>query len=180
MKKATPEVEPPDQTTPPEAAEIVSPEQLDDLKTKAAKADEHWDRLLRTTADFENFKKRAARERQDAIKFANESLLQKLISVIDNFDVALAAANNTTSVASFKTGIDMIHQQLKSILTEAGLEEIEATGKPFDPNWHEAVAQEETNDSPEGVVLRQHRTGYKLRDRLIRPATVVVTKKSAA
>src|SRR3954467_2458129 len=73
----------------------VTAEQLAELKERAAKADEHWDRLLRTTADFDNFKKRAAREKQDAIKFANESLLQKLIPVLDNFDMALAAAQTT-------------------------------------------------------------------------------------
>src|SRR6516162_8802791 len=72
----------------------VSPEQLDELKQRAAKADENWDRLLRTTADFDNYKKRAAREKQDAIKFANENLLQKLIPVLDTFDMALAATQN--------------------------------------------------------------------------------------
>src|SRR5438105_1566267 len=72
-------------------AASVTPEQLAELKERAAKADEHWDRLLRTTADFDNFKKRAAREKQDAIKFANESLLQKLIPILDNFDMALSA-----------------------------------------------------------------------------------------
>src|SRR6478672_13698278 len=73
----------------------VTPEQLTELKERAAKADEHWDRLLRTTADFENFKKRATREKQDAIKYANESLLQKLIPVLDNFDMALAATQTS-------------------------------------------------------------------------------------
>src|ERR1043166_3505486 len=77
----------------------VAPEQLAELKERAAKADEHWDRLLRTTADFDNFKKRAAREKQDAIKFANESLLQKLIPVLDNFDMALAATQNAQTDA---------------------------------------------------------------------------------
>src|SRR6266705_6886989 len=75
----------------------VTAEQLEELKERAAKADEHWERLLRTTADFDNFKKRAAREKQDAIKFANEGLLQKLVSVLDNFDMALTAAQNTKS-----------------------------------------------------------------------------------
>jgi molecular chaperone GrpE len=82
-------------------------------------------------------------------------------------------------VESLKTGINLIHQQFKNLLAEAGVQEIDATGQTFDPNWHEAVAQQETNDLPEGQVLRQHRTGYKLRDRLIRPASVVVAKKSA-
>src|SRR5712691_11518012 len=98
----------------------IAPEQLQELKERAAKADEHWERLLRTTADLENFKKRAALERQEAIKFANASLLEKLIPALDNFDMALAAANNAEShsMESLKTGIAMIHTQLKAALTE--------------------------------------------------------------
>src|SRR5438874_9787694 len=84
----------PDETVATIEPGTVTPEQLAELKERAAKADEHWDRLLRTTADFDNFKKRAAREKQDAIKFANESLLRKLIPILDNFDMALSAAQN--------------------------------------------------------------------------------------
>jgi molecular chaperone GrpE len=158
-----------------------TPEQIEELKAKAAKADEHWDRLLRTTADLENFKKRAARERQEAIRFANAALLEKLIPALDNFDMAVAAANDPEGnpVESLKTGITMIHSQLKSALAEAGLEEIDAANQPFDPNLHEAVSQEESMEAPEGHVLRQLRKGYKLRDRLIRPASVVVARKPA-
>src|SRR5437016_13562403 len=158
-----------------------TPDQIEELKAKAAKADEHWDRLVRTTADLENFKKRAARERQEAIRFANAALLEKLIPALDNFDMALAAASNTegNSLESLKTGLTMVYNQLKAVLTEAGLEEIDASGRPFDPNLHEAVSQQETADVPEGQVLRQLRKGYKLRDRLIRPASVVVAKTPA-
>jgi molecular chaperone GrpE len=161
----------------------IAPEQLAELKERAAKADEHWDRLLRTTADFDNFKKRAAREKQDAIKFANESLLQKLIPVLDNFDMALAAAQTTAkgdAIQSLQTGVNMIYQQLKASLTEAGLEELDATNKPFDPNVHEAVSQKETEEVPEGQVVQQLRKGYKFRDRLLRPASVIVAKHPAA
>src|ERR1051326_2607797 len=90
----------------------ITPEQLAELKERAAKADEHWDRLLRTTADFENFKKRAAREKQDATKYANESLLQKLIPILDNFDMALAATQTSAkdeAVQSLQTGVNMIY-----------------------------------------------------------------------
>jgi molecular chaperone GrpE len=161
----------------------IAPEQLTELKERAAKADEHWNRLLRTSADFENFKKRAAREKQDSIKYANESLLQKLIPVLDNFDMALAATQTSAkgdAVQSLQTGVNMIYQQLKSALTEAGLEELDATDKPFDPNVHEAVSQQETAEVPEGQVVQQLRKGYKFRDRLLRPASVVVAKHPAA
>ncbi len=157
-------------------------EQLEELKQRAAKADEHWDRLLRTTADFDNFKKRAAREKQDAIKYANESLMQKLVPVLDTFDMALAATQKPQSdaVQALQTGVNMVYQQLKNTLAEAGLEEIEATGKNFDPNLHEAISQQESKDVPEGQVVQQVRRGYKLRDRLLRPASVVVAKHPAA
>ena len=161
---------------------VLSPAQIEELKAKAAKADEHWDRLLRMNADFENYKKRAARERQEAIKFANESLLEKLIPVMDTFDMALAATANpqAATVESLKTGVSMIHNQLKSVISDAGLEEVDAASKPFDPNFHEAVSQQDSREVPEGHVLQQLRKGYKLRDRLVRPATVIVARKPAA
>jgi len=160
----------------------ITPEQLKELKERAAKADENWERLLRTTADFDNFKKRAAREKQEAIKFANEGLIQKLVPILDNFDMALSAAQNATGEAgqSLQTGVNMISQQLKNVLSEAGLEEVDAAGKAFDPNFHEAVSQKETAEAPEGHVIQQLRKGYKLRDRLLRPASVVVAKQPAA
>lgn len=156
----------------------ITAEQLDELKQRAAKADEHWDRMLRTTADFDNFRKRATREKQEAIKYANESLLTKLVTVLDNFDMAIAAAQNAQGdVQSLQAGVSMIHNQFKAVLTDVGLEEIDASGKPFDPNFHEAVSQQETLDAPEGTVVMQLRKGFKLRDRLIRPATVIVAKQ---
>jgi len=160
----------------------LTPQQIEELKQKAAKADEHWDRLLRTTADLENFKKRAARERQDAIRFANASLFEKLIPALDNFDMAMAAANNAEghSMESLKTGVAMIYNQLKAALADTGLEEIDATNQPFDPNLHEAVSHQDSADLPEGQVLQQLRKGYKLKERLIRPASVVVSRKPAS
>lgn len=156
-------------------------EQLEELKQRAAKADENWDRLLRATADFDNYKKRAAREKQEAIKYANESLLEKLIPVLDTFDMALSATQNGKheAVQSLQTGISMVHQQLKAALASAGLEEVDAVGKKFDPNLHEAVSQKETSDVPEGTVVQQLRKGYRLNGRLLRPASAVVSKHPA-
>lgn len=160
----------------------LTPEQIEDLQARAAKADDTWERLLRSTADFDNFKKRAARERQDAAKFANESLIQKLIPILDNFEMALNAvqASQDSSAQSLQTGVTMIQQQLKAALIEAGVEEVDATGKTFDPNLHEAVSQAETTEVPEGQVVQQLRKGYKLRERLLRPATVIVARKPTA
>jgi molecular chaperone GrpE len=165
-----------------EAPPQLTPAQLDELKTQAGKASEHWERLLRTTADFDNYKKRALREKQDAVKFANEALLQKLIPVMDNFEMAMAAAGTTqgNTSQSLQAGVNMILSQFKSVLGEAGLEEVDASGKPFDPNFHEAVSQLESTDVPEGQVMQQIRKGYRLKERLLRPATVIVAKKPAA
>jgi len=173
----------PEEVTPPEVASAtLTPEQVTELQTKAAKADEHWDRLLRTVADFDNFKKRAAREKTEAIKFANETLLQKVLPVLDNFEMALAAtqASTVTEIKTLQDGVTMIQSQLKSVLIDAGLEEIDATGQEFDPNLHEAVSQQESAAVADGHVMQQLRKGYKFRDRLLRPATVIVAKAPAA
>jgi molecular chaperone GrpE len=166
---------------PPQAPPEPAAPQAAAAKTEADKAKDNWELLLRITADFENFKKRVARERQDTLKYANEALLQKLIPVLDNFDMAVSAAANAkeATAQSLQTGIGMILSQLRSILSDAGLEEIDATGVPFDPNFHEAVSQQETVEVPEGQVIQQLRKGYKLRDRLLRPASVVVARKPA-
>lgn len=157
-------------------------EKIEALREQAAKAEDHWDRYVRTVADFENFKKRAARERQEAVRFAHEGLMARLLPVLDNFDMAMAALENPqgASFESLKTGVAMIHSQLKGVLLEAGLEEIEATGQPFDPALHEAVAQETSTQVGEDHVLRQTRKGYRLRERLLRPASVVVARPPAA
>jgi molecular chaperone GrpE len=165
-----------------EDTELWTQEQIAEWRQQAAKAQEHWDRLVRVSADFDNFKKRAAREKQEAIRFANEGLITKLIPILDNFEMALDAANTTQGGSSeaLATGVNMILSQLRSTLAEAGLEEINAAGQPFDPNWHEAVAQQPSAEIPEGNVLQQIRKGYKLKERLLRPASVIVAKQPAA
>jgi molecular chaperone GrpE len=176
----------PDETVTAEAEEMalaeLTMEQIEQWREKAAKADQHWDRLLRVSADFENYKKRAARERQEAIRYGNESLIEKLLPVLDSFDMALTAAQPLEENASeaLKTGVDMIYSQLRNVLTDAGLETIDAMNQPFDPNWHEAVSQQVSEHAPEGQVIHQLRKGYKLKDRLLRPASVVVAKQPAA
>ena len=161
---------------------MLSPEQITELQNRAAKADENWERLLRTTADFDNFKKRAAREKTESAQYATFSLLSKVLPVLDNFEMALAAAQSAKNdkLTSLQAGVQMIQQQLKSVLTETGLEEINATGQVFDPNFHEAVSEQESADVAEGNVLQQLRKGYKFKDRLLRPATVIVAKKPLA
>lgn len=137
--------------------------------------DRFRDLALRSQADFENFRKRAAREKEDAVKYANASFLERLIPILDNFELGLGAARSNEAAAPIVAGLDMVAKQLNDFLYQHGVEPVDAEGKPFDPNVHEAVAQEHS-EIEEGLVVRQLRKGFKLRDRLLRPATVVVSK----
>jgi len=153
-----------------------TPEELKQLRADAAKAGEYYERLLRQVAETDNLRKRLAKEKQDAIRYANESLIEQLLPTMDSFDMAMMAVNSAdkTSIDSLKTGIEMVHTQLKRTLEEVGLTEIDATGQDFDPTLHEAMSRKETDEAEEGAILEQIRKGYKLKDRLVRPASVVV------
>ena len=143
-----------------------------------ADLDRFRDLALRSQADFENYKKRAAREREDAVKYANSSLLQRLVSILDNFALGLAAAKAEGEQSPIYSGMVLVQKQLNDLLEENGLQAIEAEGKKFDPNLHEAIAHE-TSEAPEGTVIRQARRGYRFKDRLLRPARVVVSSGPA-
>jgi len=141
--------------------------------------DRFRDLALRSQADIENFRKRAARERDDAIKYSNASLLERLIPILDSFDLGLSAARADNEGSPIFVGMQMVSRQLSDFLTELGVQTIEAVGTKFDPNIHEAIGEEENREVEEGTVLRQLRKGYKLKDRLLRPANVVVSKGGA-
>ena len=143
-----------------------------------ADLDRFRDLALRSQADFENYKKRAAREKEDAIKYANSSLLQRLVSILDNFELGLAAAKTEGTQSPIYSGMILVQKQLNDLLEENGLQAIEAEGKKFDPNLHEAIAHE-ASDRPEETVIRQARRGYRFKDRLLRPARVVVSSGPA-
>src|SRR5436190_21638713 len=143
-----------------------------------ADLDRFRDLALRSQADFENYKKRAAREKDDAVKYAYSALLQQLVSILDNFELGLAAAKTHGDESPIYSGMVLVQKQLNDLLAENGLEPIEAEGNKFDPNLHEAIAHE-PNVSPEGTVIRQARRGYRLKDRLLRPARVVVSSGPA-
>ena len=135
-----------------------------------------WKELaVRTAADLDNFRKRSAREREEAIRYANQGLLEDLLPVIDNFEMGMLAASQDKSSMIY-IGMDMVRRQLNDFLSAQGVTEIPAEGKTFDPNVHEAVSQEDCEPSQDGKVLRVHRRGFMLRDRLLRPAVVVVGK----
>jgi molecular chaperone GrpE len=144
-----------------------------DFQAEAAKLK---DLALRARADLDNFRKRSLREKEEAIRYANNGLLEKLLPVIDNFELGLEAARNATDAASVLQGMTMVHRQLQDFIRSQGLEEVPAEGESFDPNKHDAVSQEFSADIAEGQVIRQVRKGYKLKDRLLRAASVIVSK----
>ena len=160
------------------SAEESSADPEDALGGLQADLDRFRDLALRSQADFENYKKRAAREKEDAVKYANSSLLQRLVSILDNFELGLAAAKTESHQSPIYSGMVLVQKQLNDLLEENGLQTIEAEGKKFDPNVHEAIAHE-PGDAPEGTVVRQARRGYRFKDRLLRPARVVVSSGAA-
>ncbi len=155
------------QESPPEtkSVEVKSEEQLQ------AELEESKSKYLYLYAEFETFKKRAIKERSDLIKFGNENLVREILSVLDNLERALEHAQDPSAVAE---GIRMVNQQFKEILNRFGVKTIEAVGKKFDPEMHEAISQEESEDVPSGNVLKVHQQGYTIHGRLLRPVKVVV------
>jgi molecular chaperone GrpE len=167
----------PTEAADPKAAEPTEDSLLGQLQTDL---DRFRDLALRSQADFDNFRKRAAREKEDAVKYANASFLERLIPILDNFELGLNAARGSAADSPILAGMDMVAKQLNDFLLSSGVEPVNGEGQAFDPNLHEAVAHEESAMIAEGVVVRQLRRGYKLRDRLLRPATVVVSKGAPA
>lgn len=161
-------------------SDAASPDDGEDFNaTLQADLDRFRDLALRSQADFENFKKRSAREKEDAIKYANSSLLERLISIVDNFELGLTAARGEGEKSAIFSGMKMVLKQLTDFLAENGLTAIDAEGEKFDPNLHEAIAREPSETVAESVVLRQIRRGYRLKDRLLRPSSVVVSSGAA-
>lgn len=152
----------------------ISEKELKELREKAALADQHFDRLVRLQADFENFRKRKEKERLDWIKYATEGLVCELVPILSNFERALAAAEKVADVKGFADGVEIILKELKKVLKERGMEEICPVNAPFDPYKHEAIEKVITNDHPEGHVVEVFQTGYALNDRVLQPAAVKV------
>jgi molecular chaperone GrpE len=135
------------------------------------------DKFLRLYADLENYKRLAAKNKEEIIKYSNEELMKELLSVIDHLELALQHSANSENSLALAEGVDMTLKEIKATLEKFGLESIESLGNPFDPSVHHAIAQVETEDNEENVVVTEFRKGYKLRDRVLRAALVGVSKK---
>jgi len=158
-----------------EAAEAESEQSKIEVLEK--KLEEQKDKMLRLAAEFDNYKKRTAREYAALIESANLDLIRSLLDILDNFRRALASAKDADAEAIFK-GMEMIYNQFDSLLKERGLEEIEAEGQPFDPELHEAVMTTPTDEVPEDYVAGELQKGYKIKGRVVRHSKVAVAKAS--
>ncbi len=174
---------PPSTASPDHAAipsDVLEPEAAPDPLNQALLEAAQWkDAAHRAAAELDNYRKRTAREISETVKYANANLLESLLPVLDNFDYGMAAAKAESEGSNLYIGLSMVLRQVQDFLKDNGVEEISAVGVPFDPNTHEAVSQQASEAVAEGVVLAQTRKGYKLRDRLLRPASVIVSSGPA-
>jgi molecular chaperone GrpE len=146
------------------------------LEGKEKEANENYDRYLRQVAELENFRKRANRERDEAIRFANEALVKDLLPVVDNLERAVAHSKDGGNGKPLVEGVEMVLRGLFDVLAKHGVVQISAIGQPFDPEKHEAMAQVESGTFEPNTVVDEYHKGYQLRDRLLRPALVSVAK----
>lgn len=163
---------------PTEDAPAPEPTLEDKLEAAERQAQENHERFLRAAAELDNFRKRKEREVSDLRKYANQNLLRELLEVVDNLERALAASRESGEPEGLMEGVDMTLKVLLKIFDKVGVKPIASVQQPFDPSLHEAVMQEPSNDVPVNTVLKELQKGYMLRDRLLRPAMVVVSKDS--
>ena len=155
--------------------EVSVMQQLKEAQAEAIQGKEHYFRAL---ADLENFRRRVAREKEELRKFATQDLMQSLLPVLDNLQIGLnSARNHSQANCSVIEGFQLVAEQMKSLLQEYGLQEINPK-EAFDPSFHDCVAHETSTEIPEGHIIKVMRVGYKLQDRLLRPASVVVSSGS--
>lgn len=190
MEKKTPqELKKPEDSPEPVSGEETAPAQeeearpgtdLEHLKAeldkKTREAQEFTDKYLRVYAELENFKKRAAKEKANWIKYANEDPLKEFLTVLDNLSRAKDHSNTSSELSQWAEGVSLTIKQFEDILTRFGVTPIKALGTPFDPSVHQAMSQVES-DQEDGIVIEEFQTGYRLHDRVLRPALVAVAKK---
>jgi molecular chaperone GrpE len=158
-------------------AESLSAEMIEDLKKKAAERDQYLDLAQRTRAEFENFQKRNRTDRDLERKYAYAPLVRDLLPVLDNLDRALAASQQAGEAGTLAQGVAMVQSQFIELLKRNGIVRIDAQDKPFDPNEHEAVMQKPSAEHAPNTVVQVLENGFKIHDRVLRPAKVIVSKK---
>lgn len=146
-----------------------------ELEQARVQAEENYQRLLRVQADFDNFRRRARTEKEDFAKYASLKLIEQLLPIVDNFDRALSSSKETKDFDALVKGLDMTYRGIDQLLTAEGLKPIESVGHPFNPEFHQAVMQVESEEHEEGIVVEELQKGYILKDKVIRPAMVKVS-----
>ena len=175
-KEIESEVTPPDEQTINDEVDPIE-ELASKLEAKEKEAEETYERLLRVSAEFENYKKRSSREIEEFRKFANQSLIKEMLSVVDNLELAMNSTNGHKAIdKDLVQGLEMTHKEILKVFEKFNVKPIEAKGQPFDPTFHEAVMQEETDDCVKNTVISEMQRGYMIHDRLLRPSMVVVAK----
>jgi molecular chaperone GrpE len=159
-----------------QAQAVAQPQTADELQKVRAERDSLFDRLARLQAEFENYRKRAAKENIDFREHALADAAKSLLPVIDNFSLALK--NAVLNPDEFRKGVELIHKQLQDALQRMNVQRIAAQGQPFDPRLHEAIEMVESDDVPDHHVLEELQPGYKIKDRLLRPAMVRVAQNT--
>lgn len=162
------------QEEPEQVEEVV--EEVDELTLAKQQLDEEQDKLIRLRADFENYKRRVQLDKASDFKYRAQSVLMDILPVLDNFERALAVETTSEEAASIVKGVDMVYRTLLEAVKKEGLEQIEAEGVTFDPNFHQAVMQEQDDSKETGIVLQELQKGYKLKDRVLRPSMVKVNE----
>jgi molecular chaperone GrpE len=157
-------------------AKMTKPELLEKIKELQEESKKNFDLYLRSQADIENIKKRNKKDKEDWIKYSNETLIKEMLPVIDNLEKAISHSQNENSFDSLKEGVKLTLKGFIDSLAKSGLEEVKAQGEPFDPSYHQAVSQQADNSVEVGVILEELQKGYTLNERLIRPAMVVISK----
>lgn len=154
-----------------QAAEVISPE----VVALRAEIEEHKQRVLRTQADFDNFRRRTTKEKEELGKYASAKLITELLPVVDNFERAMSTTSDNAEVASYAKGVEMILRQFEGILNAEGLIAMDTVGQPFNPEYHQAIMQVESEEFEEGIVVEEIQKGYLLKDKVLRPAMVKVS-----
>lgn len=145
-----------------------------DLEEAKSKAEEYYNHLQRLKAEFDNFRKRTVKEKEEAAKYASERIVLSLLPILDNFERALESTKSNKDFESFSQGVEMILRQLQKVLENEGLKSFDVIGSEFDPNLHEALIREES-DQDENIILEELQKGYCLKDKVIRPSRVKVS-----
>ena len=149
-------------------------ESMDETVSLKQTIEELQNKLLRTHADFDNYRKRTRLEKEESAKYAAARLIESLLPAYDNLQRAVNSSNEATNLESFQQGVEMVYRQIEQILTQEGLQQINAVGQPFNPELHQAVMQVETDEYESGIVVEELQTGYKFKDKVIRPSMVKV------